>query len=90
LETQSGSEVAIITCMIYKTPRLELLDISSTHYFFDVFDPKEVENYLRSGEWRGKAGACMVEGFCKPYIREVRGFESTAMGLSIEVLKPFL
>lgn len=90
LETQSGSEVAIITCMIYKTPRLELLDISSTHYFFDVFDPKEVENYLRSGEWRGKAGACMVEGFCKPYIREVRGFESTAMGLCTEVLKPFL
>jgi len=90
LETQSGSEVAIITCMIYKTPRFELLDISSTHYFFDVFDPNEVENYLHSGEWRGKAGACMVEGFCKPYIREVRGFESTAMGLCTEVLKPFL
>lgn len=90
LETQSGSEVAIITCMIYKTPRLELLDISSTHYFFDVFDPKEVERYLQSGEWKGKAGACMVEGFCKPYIREVRGFESTAMGLCTEVLKPFL
>src|SRR3989339_564863 len=90
LETQSGSEVAIITCMIYKTPRLELLDISSTHYFFDVFDPQKIENYLRSGEWRGKAGACMVEGFCKPYIREVRGYESTAMGLCVEVLKPFV
>ncbi|HLD22692.1 MAG TPA: septum formation inhibitor Maf [Sulfuricurvum sp.] len=90
LETQSGSEVAIITCMIYKTPRLELLDISSTHYFFDVFDPQKIENYLRSGEWRGKAGACMVEGFCKPYIREVRGYESTAMGLCVEVLKPFI
>ncbi|MGA9045367.1 septum formation inhibitor Maf [Sulfuricurvum sp.] len=90
LEMQSGSDVAIITCMIYKTSRLELMDISSTHYFFDVFDPHEVENYLRSGEWRGKAGACMVEGFCKSYIREVRGFESTAMGLSVEVLKTFL
>lgn len=90
LETQSGAEVAIITCMIYKTPKIELIDISSTHYFFDVFDPESVENYLRSGEWRGKAGACMVEGFCKPYIREVRGFESTAMGLCTEVLKPFL
>ncbi len=90
LEMQSGSEVAIITCMIYKTPRLELIDISSTHYFFDVFDPKEVESYLLSGEWQGKAGACMVEGFCKPYIREVRGFESTAMGLCIEILKPFI
>jgi len=90
LETQSGSDVAIITCMIYKTPRLELIDISSTHYFFDVFDPESVEAYLKSGEWRGKAGACMVEGFCKPYIREVRGFESTAMGLCTEILKPFL
>lgn len=90
LEMQSGSEVAIITCMIYKTPRLELMDIASTHYFFEPFDAAEVERYISSGEWQGKAGACMVEGFCKSYIREVRGFESTAMGLSVEVLKPFL
>lgn len=90
LATQSGSEVSIITCMIYKTPRLELLDISSTRYFFDPFDPDAVDAYIQSDEWRGKAGACMVEGFCKSYIREVRGYESTAMGLSLEVLKPFL
>jgi septum formation protein len=32
----------------------------------------------------------MVEGFCKPYIKSVNGFESTAMGLSIEKLLPFL
>lgn len=90
LAMQSGSEVAIITCMIYKTPRLELLDISSTHYFFDPFDAEETERFLASGEWKGKAGACMVEGFCKRYIREVRGYESTAMGLPVEILKPFL
>lgn len=89
LATQSGSEVAIITCMVYKTPKLEMIDISSTHYFFDPFDPKDIDRYILSGEWRGKAGACMVEGFCKPYIREVRGFESTAMGLCVEVLKGF-
>ena len=90
LETQSGAETDILTCMIYKTPRRELIDISITRYFFDPFDPDDVNRYLQSGEWRGKAGACMVEGFCKPYIREVRGFESTAMGLSVEILKPFL
>lgn len=89
LQTQSGSDVSIITCMIYKTPRLELLDISSTRYFFDPFDSDALERYLESGEWHGKAGACMVEGFCKSYIREVRGFESTAMGLSVEVLQTF-
>jgi len=32
----------------------------------------------------------MVEGFCKNYIKEVRGFESTAMGLTTEVIKPYL
>ncbi|MDD2369364.1 MAG: septum formation inhibitor Maf [Sulfuricurvum sp.] len=90
LQMQSGSDVAIITCMIYKTPRLELIDISSTHYFFNPFNPDAIEQYIQSGDWQGKAGACMVEGFCKPYIREVRGFESTAMGLCVEVLKPFL
>ncbi len=90
LAIQSGSETDIITCMIYKTPKLELIDISLTRYFFDPFDPEEIDRYMASGEWRGKAGACMVEGFCKPYIREVRGYESTAMGLCTEILKPFL
>lgn len=90
LATQSGSEVAIITCMIYKTPALELMDISSTHYFFNPFNPDDIDRYIASGDWRGKAGACMVEGFCKPYIRDVKGYESTAMGLSVEVLKSFL
>ncbi|MBD3798479.1 MAG: septum formation inhibitor Maf [Epsilonproteobacteria bacterium] len=90
LSIQSGAETDIVTCMIYKTPRRELIDISITRYFFNPFEPKDIERYIQSGNWCGKAGACMVEGFCKPYIREVRGFESTAMGLSIEVLKPFL
>lgn len=90
LMAQSGNVTSIITCMLYKTPQLELCDISSTDYLFAPFDADDLERYLDSGEWRGKAGACMVEGFCKPYITSVRGFESTAMGLSVELLKPFL
>ena len=90
LMSQSGSIVSIVTCMIYKSTRLELLDISSTDYIFDDFDLNDLERYLQSGAWRGKAGACMVEGFCKPYIKEVRGYESCAMGLSVEVLKNYM
>jgi septum formation protein len=90
LMTQSGSVTSIITCMIYQSKDLKLIDISSTDYVFDNFDLDDLENYLQSDEWRAKAGACMVEGFCKPYIKEVKGYESTAMGLNIEVLKRFL
>lgn len=89
LMTQSGNITSIITCMIYQSPKLKLIDISSTDYLFNDFDMDDLEGYLKSGEWRGKAGACMVEGFCKNYIKEVKGYESTAMGLSVEVLKRF-
>ena len=90
LMAQSGNITTIITCMIYHSKEKKLIDISATDYLFDPFDPSDLQNYLNSGEWRGKAGGCMVEGFCKPYIKEVRGFESTAMGLSVEVLKGFI
>jgi septum formation protein len=90
LMTQSGNITSIITCLIYHSQEKKLIDISQTDYIFADFDQDDLDRYLESGEWRGKAGACMVEGFCKSYIKEVRGFESTAMGLNVEVLKAFV
>ena len=90
LELQSGNKTSVITCMIYKSKEKELIDISITTYDFMEFNRKDMEEYLKSGECFGKAGAIMVEGFCKPYIQSVKGLESTAMGLSIEKLIPFL
>lgn len=90
LQEQSGNVVSILTCMIFKSKTREFIDLSSTDYKFKEFDKNTLEEYLDSGEWEDKAGACMVEGFCKDYIEEVRGLESTAMGLCVEKLLPFL
>jgi len=90
LYTQSGNITSIITCLIYHSKEKKIIDISKTDYLFAKFNENDLEAYLDSGEWRGKAGACMVEGFCKSYIKEVRGYESTAMGLSVEVLQNFI
>lgn len=90
LMTQSANTTSIITCMIYQSKEKKIIDISQTDYIFDDFNLDDLENYLQSGEWRGKAGACMVEGFCKKYIKEVHGYESTAMGLNTDLLKAFL
>ena len=86
LEIQSGSEIAIISAMHYRTQKLYLSDISASYYKFAPFDKDDLEKYLESEEWIGKAGGCMVEGFCKKYIESVRGYESTAMGLQVERL----
>jgi septum formation protein len=90
LERQSGSKIAIVSCVHYRSKALMFIDTSATHYEFAPFDPAALEAYLDSGEWQGKAGACMVEGFCKPYIRSIEGLESTAMGLQVEKLLPWL
>ena len=90
LKLQSGNRVSIITCMIYKSKSKEFLDLSTTDYIFEKFDEDELKEYLNGEEWVGKAGACMVEGFCQKYIKEVIGLESIAKGLGIEKLLPFL
>lgn len=90
LSLQSGGRVEIVSATMYWSQRVRFEDLSVTTYFFDTFMEGDIKNYLDSGEWRGKAGACMVEGFCKKYIKNVIGLESTAMGLSIERILPFL
>jgi len=90
LELQSNNEVSIITCMIYQSQKLKMMDISSTTYWFKPFDEMHMNEYINSGECMGKAGAIMVEGFCQPYIKRVQGYESTAMGLCVEKLKQIL
>jgi len=86
LLAQSGKEIRIITAMWVRLEGQKFGRIDETIYEFDKFDEKDLEEYIKSGEWRGKAGACMVEGFCKKYIKKVIGYESTAMGLCVEEL----
>jgi len=90
LNIQSGSTISIISSLHYKSRTLAFSDISATHYHFASFEEDDLEAYLESGLWRGKAGGCMVEGFCKKYIKSVDGYESTAMGLQVEVLLPWM
>ncbi len=83
---QSGREIKIITSMWVYYNNQTFARVDETIYKFKEFDKEDLENYLKSNEWMGKAGACMVEGFCKKYIKEVKGYESTAMGLCVEEL----
>ncbi|GAX88329.1 septum formation protein [Lebetimonas natsushimae] len=86
LLAQSGKEIKIITSMWVKINGKVYGRCDETIYEFFEFDESDLEKYLDSNEWQGKAGACMVEGFCKKYIKNVKGYESTAMGLCIEEL----
>ncbi|EJP74575.1 MULTISPECIES: septum formation inhibitor Maf [Campylobacter] len=87
---QSGKVCSVFSAMIFTGENFELLNVSETAYEFDKFSRDDVQSYLESGEWRGKAGAMTIENFNKKYIISQQGETSTAMGLNVKILKAFL
>lgn len=90
LEFQSGKILYIFTAMGYKSHKGEFYDLSETSFKLKHFDKNDMQAYLDSMQWQGKAGCVMVEGFHKKYILFQKGLESSALGLSIEKFLPFL
>lgn len=43
----------------------------------------EVDGYIASGEWRGKAGAYAVQGMAAAFVTEVRGSITSVIGLPL-------
>ncbi len=55
-----------------------------------AFAPDELEAYLDSGVWQGKAGAYAIQESGDPYIDVVQGSVSNVIGLPIETLQEAL
>lgn len=50
---------------------------------FKRLDRKEIEAYLESGEWRGKAGGYAIQGRAAAMVRRVNGSYSNVVGLPL-------
>lgn len=87
---QSGKVCSVFSAMIFAGENFELLNVSETAYKFSNFSQDDVQSYLASGQWSGKAGAMTIENFNKKYIISQQGETSTAMGLNVKILKAFL
>jgi septum formation protein len=57
--------------------------ISETKVRFKRFSNEDVETYLRSGEWRGKAGGYAIQGRAEAFVRMLQGSHSGVMGLPL-------
>jgi septum formation protein len=54
---------------------------------FRALSPAEVDAYVASGEWRGKAGGYAVQGIAGAFVTELRGSHTNVIGLPVsEVL----
>ncbi len=50
---------------------------------FKCLEPAEIESYLASGEWRGKAGGYAIQGRAAAFIRIVNGSYPNVVGLPL-------
>ena len=50
---------------------------------FKRLSAAEIEAYIESGEWEGKAGGYAIQGLAASYIKSIRGSYSNVVGLSL-------
>jgi septum formation protein len=60
-----------------------LQKISDTVVQFKILTTQEIDSYITSGEWDGKAGAYAIQGLAAAFIKSIRGSYSNVVGLSL-------
>jgi septum formation protein len=50
---------------------------------FKRLSPDEIDRYVASDEWRGKAGGYAIQGLAAAYVRYIAGSYSNVVGLSV-------
>jgi len=83
-----GRSHHVITAFSIRGPNGYRCDRSeTTEVLMRPVDAEEIWDYVRAGEWRGKAGAYAVQGMAAAFVAEVRGSVTNVIGLPLsEVL----
>jgi len=84
LQLLSGRNHRVITglCLITPDDRLRL-KIIDTRVRFKRLSKEEIEAYIASREWRGKAGGYAVQGLAGCFVQKVNGSYTNVVGLPL-------
>lgn len=57
--------------------------VCDTSVKFKCLSPQEIDTYINSGEWHGKAGGYAIQGMASAYISFIQGSYSNVVGLPL-------
>ena len=89
LQTLSGRSHRVFTsvCLITDKGAVKARTVE-TRVRFKRLAREEVDSYLASGEWRGKAGGYAIQGIAGAFVQKIVGSYSNVVGLPlIEVVQ---
>ncbi|MBN2110671.1 MAG: septum formation protein Maf [Methanosarcinaceae archaeon] len=88
----SGKQISVITGVTVLDIRKnrELSQCETTRLRIRELSDREIESYIRSGEYSGKAGAFAIQGKGAHFVVQIEGDISNAMGLPVSILQKML
>jgi septum formation protein len=84
LRLLSGRNHRVYTGVCLVTPKEAFRQrLVETRVRFKRLSTQDLEAYLASGEWRGKAGGYALQGYGEVYVRHIAGSYSNVVGLPL-------
>jgi septum formation protein len=84
LELMSGRRHRVTTGLALRTPDGKLRTrLVETQVAFQRLLPAQIEAYLDTGEWEGKAGGYAIQGRAEMFVRFLSGSHSNVVGLPL-------
>jgi septum formation protein len=81
LEELSGTTHEVLSGLCLRTGEWEELHGETTEVTFRALTPVEIEEYLASGEWEGRAGAYAIQGLGARLVQRIEGDYLNVVGL---------
>lgn len=84
LERLSGARHRVYGGLILRAPDgRRVARVVLTAVVFKRLSDSEIDDYLESGEWRGKAGGYAIQGRAAAFVRRLNGSYSNVVGLPL-------
>lgn len=84
LERLSGRSHKVHTCVVLAVPGAGLRErLVTTRVSFKRLSTREIDGYVASGEWAGKAGGYAIQGRAAAFVRTINGSYSNVVGLPL-------
>ena len=84
LELLSGRRHKVLSAVALRAPDGTLRDrLSETVVRFKPLSPQEIDDYVASGDWHGKAGGYAIQGLAEGLIAWIQGSHSGVVGLPL-------
>ena len=86
LRLLSGRDHWVHTGICMRSHDHQITDVASTRVHFAELTEAEIDDYVRSGEPRDKAGAYAIQGLASKFVVSIEGCYQNVVGLPVSLV----